>query len=270
MMLPLVVAEDASAGNVTASALINTVGQVDDTSAGATASAYYPDVIAPSAYANSTRTSIERSASGDGRPVTEGGASSGTSYTDFELWDLLGNTALDPAAAATLDLRFNYRFLGSTLVPTVSLSSASAGFQVQNYYASSYSEAGGSLTVVYGPVAPFPSEGYTITGDTRMLGTYDFIIPLSHIKSATGQIYLFFQGGAGNMGVSSGTLSLDSIVLTGGTMPAGGLGVRLQPTGQIITVTDVPEIDAAGVGSVAALVAAALALVERRRRVKAA
>lgn len=266
-------ARDASAGNVTASASINTVGQTDDTSAGATASAYFPDPITPAAYALSSRTIIDRHASGGDRPVTQGAAASGTSYTNFVLWDLLGNAALDPAVAATLDVMFTYRFQGSTFVPMISLSTASAGFQVQNYYGSTYSEAGGSLTVVYGPVAPFPSEGYSITGDTRMLdNNYDFTVSLPHVKSATGQFYMFFQGGAGFKGVSSGTLSLESITLTAGSMPAGGLGVRLDPTGQIIPVTTaaVPEIDPAGFGSMATLVVGALGLIERRRKAKAA
>jgi len=259
-------ATDASAGNVFAEASINTVGSVSDTNTGATAAAFYPDALNPAAYSLTDRLLIERWADGQGRPANQQSGTNASAYTDYQLWDLAGNVALDPATAAGLDLRFRYRLQGSTLVSPISLSGASAGFWVQNYSGGGYTEHAGNLTVVYGPVSG--GDGYIVTGDTRLLGIYDFTLDLVHTGTVTGQMYHQFQGSGGNFALSDGILSLESITLAAGTMPSGGLGVRLE-TGQIVPVAAVPEIDPAGMGAVAALVAGAIGLLERRRRASA-
>ncbi len=259
-------ATDASAGNVFAEALINTVGSVSDTNTGATAVAFYPDALNPAAYSLTDRLLIERWADGQGRPANQQSGTNASAYTDYQLWDLAGNVALDPATAAGLDLRFRYRLQGSTLVSPISLSAASAGFWVQNYSGGGYTEHAGNLTVVYGPVPG--GDGYIVTGDTRLLGIYDFTLDLVHTGTVTGQMYHQFQGSGGNFALSDGILGLESITLAAGTMPSGGLGVRLE-TGQIVPVAAVPEIDPAGMGAVAALVAGAIGLLERRRRASA-
>ena len=258
-------ATEASAGNVYAEASINTVGSVSDTNAGAFATASYPDALNPSATCLTDRTLIERWADGQGRPVNVQSGTNASAYTNYELWDLAGNVALDGGTAASLDLRFLYRVQGSTIVPAItgSLSSGSAGFWVQNYSGGSYTEHAGNLVAVYGPMSG--GEGYTIIGDTRMYGIYDFTFSLIHTSTVTGQMYHSFQGSGGGFAVSDGILSLESITLAAGTMPSGGLGVRLE-TGLILPVGTVPELDPAGLGAVAALVAGAIGLVERRRR----
>ena len=256
-------ATDASAGNVFAEASINTVGSVSDTNTGATAAAFYPDALNPAAYSLTDRLLIERWADGQGRPANQQSGTNASAYTDYQLWDLAGNVALDPATAAGLDLRFRYRLQGSTLVSPISLSAASAAFWVQNYSGGGYTEHAGTLTVVYGPGSG--GEGYIVTGDTRLLGIYDFTLDLVHTGTVTGQMYHHFQGSGGNFALSDGILSLESITLAAGTMPSGGLGVRLE-TGQIVPVAAVPELDPAGMGAVAALVAGAIGLLERRRR----
>jgi hypothetical protein len=92
----------------------------------------------------------------------------------------------------------------------------------------------------------------------------------SGLSLADGQtfgLFSFFSSSGGFLGLSVDGTSLSS--LGGGEWAYGGLILSETWTGTtmglVVSLNAVPEIDAAGMGSVVALVAGALGLLERRR-----
>lgn len=229
----------AQAGSVVANASRNGSGSISNPSAGSSTAASWPSEVLPDAFAEVTRTSITLAAYGKGSATNSQAAASGTSWTAYTLWDLASNTALDGATAATLDLSFNYRVQGITNVETTSTSVASASYLVE-LYSSTYHADGAGLTVVYGPVPPFPSENYAYTGDARLAGSHDWTFSVLHENASAGLMWMANSGSAANAAAVTSMLSLQAITLADGTLPAGGLGVRLE-TGEIIVVSAVPE-----------------------------
>lgn len=245
----------AQAGDVVADASRNLEGFVSNPSPGSSTSAFWPDPQTPTAWAVVDRTHITREAYGAGSATFNQAGAGGHSWTAYTLWDLGTHSALDGGIAATLDLSFNYRIQGLTNVQTVGTSVASANYLVE-LYSSAYHADGAGLTVVYGPVPPFPSEDYLFTGDTRLAGAYDWTFSVLHENASGGLMWMAYSGTAANAATITGTLSLQTITLASGVMPTGGLGVRLE-TGEIITVSAVPEPATwllwAGAGLLAAL-----------------
>ncbi len=237
--LALLTSIPAWAGNVQASAGQNLEGTHTDSNPGTFASAYWPDVSHPVAGVMSYRTAIEAFSDGHGAPQQNHTDASGNSWTAYTLWNLASDTALDSATAATLDLSFNFRALGDLSVPTVSLSVGTTGFGVE-LYSSTVHTRNESISVVFGPVSTFPYEGYLFTGNAALFGHYDMSFSVLHENTGSGFLWMSFGNSASNAAFGSGTLMLQSITLADGTVPSGGLGVRLE-TGQILVVSNVPE-----------------------------
>ncbi len=229
----------AQAGDVVATASRNLQGQLSNNSAGSSTSAYWPNPTTPDAFAVVTRTEISATSAGLGSATFDAAAASGHSWTSYTLWDLSTDSALDFAQAVALDLRFAYRVSGNTVVPPLGTSVATASFRVE-LYSNVVNAEGADLSVVFGPVAPFPSEDYLYTGDMRLWGAYDFGFSVLHENAAQGFMWMAFGNSAAKAGYATGTLSLLGITLADGTLPAGGLGVKLE-TGEIIPVSAVPE-----------------------------
>lgn len=225
----------AQAGQVTASASLNPVGTDSRASNGSSTSAAY----GTNAHAEVTRTSIRVTTLGDGVTPPFVYGAGGTTNTQYTLWNLASDSALDGGVAAALTLRFNFTLQGTTTVAPVSLSTASVGWDAA-LYSSGADSAGGSASIVYGPIPPFPSEGYLTTGDAALTGAYDRSFSLLHRHAAGGLWTMGLSSGASHAGDAWSTLGLSGIRLVDGALPGGGLGVRLE-TGELIEVSPVPE-----------------------------
>ena len=221
----------------------NLYGTHSDSSSGSPAeiSSVWDPTVDPGpgyAYAKASRTGLEVVSDAQGAPITQGMSASADAWSNYTLWDLGANAAA--ANGSTYTLSFNFHLFGNLTVPAVSLSTANISYSAV-VYSNGYQATGTGYSKVYGPIAPFPSEGYVFTGDTSLDGTFDKSFSLVHNSSATGLFTLGLISGASGAGYSGASLVLDSVTLLGGTVPVGGLGIRIDQTGQIIQVTAVPE-----------------------------
>jgi len=228
-----VFAVPALAGDVVARAGQNP-NFVQDSNPGATAQAQWPAGAGPAAAsATTTRlsTAVEITGAGASASLHHNAASShGTLY---RLWDLDTDTAVDPALARTAALDFNFRLTGATFVDALSLSTMT--FQYSATVVSSTAEqASGSVSGVFGPT------GYLFIGDTSLSGAFDQTFSLHHSHRDTGQLLMLTSGLAGNAAGSMGQLTLASVTLAA-PWTGGSLGLRLEETGQILSVSAVPE-----------------------------
>lgn len=236
----LATAGPAAAGQLVANASQNPTGQVSNPSSGSSVSAWWPDQTQPIAWSTTTRWDIQANALGAGTQMPVHQAASGTANTSYTLWDLGSGAALAPEIAGALTLSFNFRVAGTTEVDAISLSTASVNFDAALY--SQIADAhGDGLSVVYGPVPPFPSEDYLYTGNVALAGNYDVGFSLLHVGSVGGLWTMGLSTSASHQAAALSTLWLDSITLAGGVLPANGLAVRLE-TGELMAVTTVPEV----------------------------
>lgn len=228
----------ALAGNLTATASQNTVGSVSVSDPGASASAYWPDVLHPTAYAIALRDSITASSAG-GTLVTQALGAAGGASTDYQLWDLGTLAELDLGLASAMTLQFHFQVTGDLQLLPVSVSTAAAAYDAVLYSVGA-SSAGSFVNGSYGPAPPPVNEAYIWNGDTALIGHYDIGFNLQHVGSTAGTWTMNFTTGAANGGSSSGLIRLTGISLSAGQAPVGGLAVRLE-TGQLIPVSAVPE-----------------------------
>lgn len=226
------------AGNLTATASQNTVGSVSVSDPGASASAYWPDAIHPTAYAITLRDSITASSAG-GTLATQALGAAGGASTVYQLWDLGTLAVLDGSLASGMTLEFHFQVTGDLQLLPVSVSTAAAAYDAVLYSVGA-SSAGSYVSGSYGP-APAPvNENYIWNGNPALIGHYDIGFSLQHVGSTTGTWTMNFTTGASNAGSSSGLIRLAGINLSAGQAPVGGLAVRLE-TGQLIPVSAVPE-----------------------------
>jgi PEP-CTERM motif len=190
--------------------------------------------------ASTTRTSTQAIAYGLGTGATTHYDATSSTRSEFTLWDLASNTALPSAAG--LGLSFNFTLSGNLTVGPTSLSSAGLTYEaeVRNSFNSVSQERLGNVTRVYGP-GPGGLQ-YLTTGDLTLLGNFVQNFSLLHTAGDLyGTLFLSSVTTASNNSQALVGLNLDSITLALGVAPVGGLGVRLDQTGQIIPVTAVPE-----------------------------
>lgn len=225
----------ATAGQITATASQNPIGAVSNASPGSAVSARWN----ANASAEVTRTSVSATSLGDGVSPPGAYAASGATNTQYQLWSLASDAALGGSAASGLTLAFDFTLRGDTALPPVSLSVASVWWSAA-LYSAGISAKGGDATMVYGPIPPFPSVGYLTSGDPALMGAYDLSFSLMHRNAGNGLWTMGFGTSASHAGDAWGTLALSRIRLTEGTLPVGGLAVRLE-TGELITVSAVPE-----------------------------
>lgn len=250
-----------AAEDVRATASLNPQPAVSDINFGASASAVWPtNLSGGGARADTERTRIESWTSGLGvQPPNVYGAN-GSNSSNYRLWDLAAGSALDFGTAAPLVLSFNFRVAGNLFVDPVSLSLAAAGYDA-TLFSQIASQRSANVSLVYGPGPG--GNVYLMTGDATLIGGYDQTFSLLHSGRDTGQLNMGHGTSSSNRSGSAGALTLESIVLTAGTMPAGGLGVRLDSTGLLIPVSAVPEPQTWALWTAGL---AALLLLRRRRR----
>jgi hypothetical protein len=215
----------------------------NNTGLAATALKEYDAVALLGSAASTTRTSTQAIAYGYGTATTTHYDAISSTRSQYTLWDLASNTAL--GSAAGLGLSFNFTLSGFVDVGPTSLSTASFSYEaeVRNGFNSVVSERLATLTRVYGPTSPPGTFGYVNTGDTTLIGnfTQSFSL-LQTVGELYGTLFMSTVTLASNNSQSRGGLTLDSITLASGTAPAGGLGARLNQTGQIIPIVSaVPE-----------------------------
>lgn len=216
-----------------------------DNNIGATASAQkeYTAGLLGSA-ASTTRTSTQAIAYGYTASTTTHYDAISTTRSKYKLWDLASNAALPSAAG--LGLSFNFSLSGYLDVGPTSLSTASLTYEAElrNAINAVAQEQLGNITRVYGPVPPGPSTfGYITTGNPSLVGAFaqSFSL-LSAVGELSGTLFLSSVTLASNNSQARVGLTLDSITLSSGLAPVGGLGVRLDQTGAILPVVSaVPE-----------------------------
>ena len=150
------------------------------------------------------------------------------------------NSALDPALAATLGLSFNFHLQGQLTVGPVSLSAGSIDYDVA-LFSSGVDQMASHLTVIYGPVPPFPTTGYSVQGNSSLRGEFNHRFSLLFQNRSAGLLQMSMMVSASNQVTAKGDLVLDSINLASGLMPGDGLGIRISETGLILPVSAVPE-----------------------------
>jgi hypothetical protein len=192
--------------------------------------------------ANTTRTRTDALAFGYGTPVFDHYDAISSTRSRYTLWDLASNTAV--ASAAGLGLTFNFSLTGLFEVGPTSVSSASFSYEAElrNSFNSVVQERLATVSRAYGP-GPGGLQ-YATTGDTSLVGGFAQLFSLQQtVGEIYGTLYMYSGSVASNNSRSGGVLNLDSIALTTGTGPLGGLGVRLDQTGQILPVVmpAVPE-----------------------------
>lgn len=190
--------------------------------------------------ANTTRTSTQAIAYGLGTTFSTHYDAISSTRSQFTLWDLSSNSALPSAAG--LGLSFNFTLSGELDVRPSSLTSASLSYEAELRNASNVvaQERVATATSVYGP-GPGGLQ-YNNSGDPTLLGNFvqNFSL-LSTVGDLTGTLFLSSVSLASFDSDTLVGLNLNSITLATGLAPAGGLGVRLNQTGQVIPVTAVPE-----------------------------
>lgn len=221
----------ARADNVQASASQNLSGLVQDVNGGASASAQW----APGASALATRRTLTVWTDGTtgSTATTAFGATAGAG-SQYVLWDLAADRALTQAEADPIDLAFNFSLTGQVLVDPVSLSVASMGYSVA-LYSTGYEDTGANSSSVFGPT------GYLHLG-AMWIGDVNPSFSLMHRSDADGLLTTYLSSSAAFQSRAYGSLTLDSVTLAAGTLPTGGLGIRLSETGEIWVVSSpVPE-----------------------------
>jgi hypothetical protein len=217
---------------------------VTDNNAGAAAVAEkeYSAVGLQGSAAYTTRTNTQVVAYGYGTAATthyDGISSTRSKYT---LWDLASNTAL--SSATGLGLTFNFTLSGLLEVGPASLSAASFSYEaeVRNGFNSVVAERLSTASRVYGPTG-LGTFGYANSGDLSLIGNFLQTFSLQQtVGELYGTLYLYSGALASINSQSLGGLNLDTVTLSTGVAPVGGLGLRLDQTGQIIPVVSaIPE-----------------------------
>lgn len=241
----------------------NLVGSFHDSQPGAVATAHFGN-----AAVITTRASVDLAAT-ESTDQQHHNDADGYHYTTFTLWDLGGNSALSNAAAKTIDLRFNFSVTGATWLDETSTDgnygaahSYAMAYSVKAWAGAGFSEADAFTSRNCG------GASCTFSPDQSMAGSFNNAFSLdwdgASLFSNSGILFMQFQASAGGAATAGGLLKLDSIWLTAGNVPAGGLALRLDQTGGFLSVTPlIPEPESyalflAGLGVVG--------FVARRRR----
>lgn len=219
----------------------NLVGSFHDSQPGVQASAHFGGgaVI-------TTRTSVDIAVTTSPDQQHHNDAN-GYHYTTFTLWDLGSNSALSTAAAKALDLRFNFSVTGGTwLDETFQDGSYGPGhgytiaYSAKAFAGASYAEADATSSRSCGGTSCASGP------DQSMAGSFDLDFALdwdgSTLFSNSGILFMQFQASAGGDATAGGLLKLDSVWLTAGDAPAGGLVLRLDQTGGFLGVTPVAAV----------------------------
>ena len=234
LLAGVVLTAPAQAYNVQARASQNPNPGASDINGGALAYAEWP----PGAWAQATRT--VQAAATDGLPLSGAStafAAQAAAKSAYDLWDLGANAALSEAQADDIELVFHFQVAGHLTVDAVSLSVASLAHGA-TLYSTGFEQSDSYSSVVYGPMPGGP--GYLFTGD-GWYGDIDEHFTLTHRANADGIIDTSVQVSAAHHARSSATLSLNAVTLGAGTLPSGGLAIRLRETGEILAVSAVPE-----------------------------
>ncbi len=212
---------------------------VTDNNTGATANAlkeFDPALLRGSA-ATTSRTSVQSTAYGYTTSATTAYGALASTRSRYTLWDLTSNAPV--GSAAGLGLSFNFTLTGMFDVGPVSLSSAGLTYtaEIRNSFNSVVAQRLGQVSRAYGPT------GYLTTGDASLVGSFSQSFSLLQtVGQAYGTLFMSAVGDAANDSRALVGLNLDSVTLASGVAPLTGLGLRLDQTGQIITVTPaVPE-----------------------------
>ena len=215
-----------------------------DTNTGTTATAQkeYDPVLQRGSIATTTRTSTQATAYGFGTGVTTHYNALSSTRSQFTLWDLAGNSAL--SSAAGLGLSFNFTLAGQLLTGPTSISSANLAYEAElrNAFNGVSQERLATAGSAYGP-GPGGVPGYVNVGDPTLQGSFVQNFSLLHTTGdLVGTLFLNSNTTSSNNSRALVGLNLDSITLASGSAPLGGLGVRLDQTGQILpVVAAVPE-----------------------------
>ncbi len=227
-------AAPAGAYSVQAHASQNPSPRASDVNEGGLAYAEWP----PGAWARATRTAQAVSTDGQaGSTATTAFGATAAAKSAYDLWDLTTGVALSEAQADAIDLLFHFQVDGHMTVDPVSLSVASISHGAV-LYSTGFEQSGSYSSVVYGPMVG--GEGYLATGD-GWYGDIDVSFTLTHRSKADGIVDTGVTVTSANQSRSFATLSLEAVTLLAGTLPGGGLGIRLRETGEIIAVSAVPE-----------------------------
>lgn len=210
------------------------------------------------AEATTTRQSITATIDGTGVEQTELRGADGSARTDYVLWDVALDAPLDGSFAAGLLLAFDFHVLSEVTLPPVSLSSARLAFDAA-LFSAGFETTSNAISAVFGP-GPGGLQ-YLIDGDATLLGAVDTSFTLFHRDRVNGLLTMGLAVGGANAGDATGTLSITGVRLMGGTLPVGGVAVRLE-TGEMLPVSAVPEAPALAMALAGLLVVATLA---RRR-----
>jgi MYXO-CTERM domain-containing protein len=211
--------------------------------------------------ASTSRTSTQVTAYGYGTSTLTHYDAISSTRSQFVLWDLASNSALPSAAG--LGLTFNFTLSGYFDVGATSLSSAGFSYEAElrNGINSVSQERLATVGSTYGP-GPGGLQ-YANTGDLSLIGNFVQNFSLQQtVGELYGTLFLSSTATASNNSQVKGGLNLNSITLTTGVAPAGGLGVWLSQTGQIIPVSPVPE---ASTWAMWLAGAAAMGFMRRRR-----
>jgi MYXO-CTERM domain-containing protein len=224
----------ALAGNVVARAGQNPQF-VEDNNPGASASANWLDA----AIAHTTRTRTAVSIDGTGATASFHHNAAASHITDYQLWDLDTNTAVETALAQTALLDFGFRLTGLTVVAPQSLSSMTFQYSARLTSAAE-ALAASSVNVVFGPVPGNINGAYLFNGDLSLYGSFDQSFALRHSDAAQGRLNMLTAGLAANAAASNGQLMLNGVTFAG-PWSGGSLGIRFVETGEIIVVSAIPE-----------------------------
>ncbi len=216
---------------------------VTDNNTGATAVALkeYNAAAQLGSAANTSRTSTQVTAYGYGTTTSAHYDAVSSTRSQYTLWDLASNAPL--GSAAGLGLSFNFTLSGYFEVGPSFLATSSFSYEAElrNAINAVSQERLATVSQVYGPVGG-GGFGYATSGDASLLGTFMQSFSLQQtVGELYGTLFLSTTSLSAVNGQSKGGLNLDSITLSAGLAPAGGLGVRLDQTGQIIPVSPVPE-----------------------------
>jgi hypothetical protein len=242
----------AWAGNVIARAGQNP-DFVQDVNGGASASASWGPIAGGGfAQADTQRTQVEFSTLGHGGSASLHLNAAASHRTDYQLWDMATDSALPAAIANSLTIDFSFRLQGLMAVEAVSLSNSLVQWSASVLAGSQNSSAGSSAQIVFGPVPGNIAGEYLFVGDPALHGSFDQLFTLQHQNARFGVLRMSVDGTSGNRAQSQAQISLiglsysftDAVAGAASGLPLGALGpigIRFSETGEVLSISPVPE-----------------------------